>query len=193
MLIEPALMKVDPRIERTRTMLETAFRQLISETHYSEISVQDIARLAGVNRTTFYAHYEDKSHIASLVLKTDLEKELFVRFDCDSELDSESLYLVTLGVFEFFYRTIGSCPQSATDFWPNVGIVLQQALESFVMRWLDMKPINMKRFSGSHPVSVASMISWTICGAAFEWVGKLGEGELRQAAKNTSHVILSGR
>jgi AcrR family transcriptional regulator len=50
----------DPRIRRTRQLLQGAMLSLMKTKPFDEISVQDIADAATVNRATFYDHYTDK-------------------------------------------------------------------------------------------------------------------------------------
>lgn len=50
----------DRRIHKTRTTIVDAFVSLIFEKGFSAISVKDITTCADVNRSTFYAHYQDK-------------------------------------------------------------------------------------------------------------------------------------
>jgi AcrR family transcriptional regulator len=50
----------DPRIRRTRKLLQGALGSLMQSKSFDEISVQDIAEVATVNRATFYDHYTDK-------------------------------------------------------------------------------------------------------------------------------------
>src|SRR5271170_6908275 len=50
----------DPRIRRTRKLLQGALETLMRTKSFDEISVQDIAEDATVNRATFYDHYTDK-------------------------------------------------------------------------------------------------------------------------------------
>src|SRR5580704_662836 len=50
----------DPRIRRTRQLLQGALRNLMKSKNIEEISVQDITDAATVNRATFYDHYTDK-------------------------------------------------------------------------------------------------------------------------------------
>lgn len=50
----------DPRIARTRRMLQTALLDLTREQPLDEITVADIADRAEVNRSSFYQHYSDK-------------------------------------------------------------------------------------------------------------------------------------
>jgi hypothetical protein len=55
----------DPRIRRTRQLLHRALRTLLQSRSFDELSVQDIADEATVNRATFYDHYTDKSALFS--------------------------------------------------------------------------------------------------------------------------------
>src|SRR5271168_869564 len=51
---------LDPRIQRTRTLLQQALGKLLETKDFEKISVQDIAEAATLNRATFYDHYPDK-------------------------------------------------------------------------------------------------------------------------------------
>ena len=55
--------KNDRRILRTRKLLGEALIALIQEKDYSEITIQDIADRANVNRVTFYLHFRDKQDL----------------------------------------------------------------------------------------------------------------------------------
>jgi AcrR family transcriptional regulator len=52
--------RLDPRVERTRRLLQDALLQLARERTLDEISIADVADHATVNRATFYQHYPDK-------------------------------------------------------------------------------------------------------------------------------------
>jgi AcrR family transcriptional regulator len=56
----PALDPPDPRVARTRTVIDHAFVQLLFQRSYRSLTVSDISRKAGVGRATFYAHYPSK-------------------------------------------------------------------------------------------------------------------------------------
>jgi AcrR family transcriptional regulator len=71
--------KNDRRILRTRKMLWEALIALIEEKEYSEITIQDIADRANVNRVTFYLHYRDKQDLLEKsvdVIFTDLTSKI---------------------------------------------------------------------------------------------------------------------
>src|ERR1700685_895288 len=52
---------LDPRIRRTRKLLQGALRALMQTKSFDEISVQDITEAATVNPATFYDHYTAKN------------------------------------------------------------------------------------------------------------------------------------
>jgi len=53
----------DARAIRARDQIGLALLELAREKGYDDITVQDIARRAGVSRTTFYAHFQDRDGI----------------------------------------------------------------------------------------------------------------------------------
>jgi AcrR family transcriptional regulator len=50
----------DPRAEKSRVLITTAFIALLNRRSYDRLRVSDIARKAGVGRATFYAHFPSK-------------------------------------------------------------------------------------------------------------------------------------
>ena len=53
----------DIRIQRTCKSLIQALTDLLVEKTFDEIRVKDICQRAGVHRSTFYDHFEDKLHL----------------------------------------------------------------------------------------------------------------------------------
>ena len=51
----------DPRIVRSRHMLMEALAKLLIHKSFDDISIQEIADEATLNRATFYLHYPDKN------------------------------------------------------------------------------------------------------------------------------------
>lgn len=50
----------DPRVHRTRKLLQQAFIELTVEKGFAALTVRDITERAMMNRSTFYRHYLDK-------------------------------------------------------------------------------------------------------------------------------------
>ncbi len=52
-------MAIDARIKVTRELLNNAFIQLLEEKPFSKITVKEICERADINRSTYYAHYDN--------------------------------------------------------------------------------------------------------------------------------------
>lgn len=57
------------RRKESRTKIESAFIKLLQEHKLNEVRVTDICKLAGINRTTFYANYIDIYDLAESIQK----------------------------------------------------------------------------------------------------------------------------
>lgn len=53
----------DARVVRTRQGIKDALLEMLDERRLADVSVADIARAAGVSRTTFYAHYRNLAEV----------------------------------------------------------------------------------------------------------------------------------
>src|SRR6202045_4856805 len=58
---ESTIETTDPRIVRSRRMLMEALARLLTQKEFEDISIQEIADEATLNRATFYLHYADKN------------------------------------------------------------------------------------------------------------------------------------
>lgn len=55
--------KVDRRVERTRNAIIAAFKDMIIEKEFKQITIKELAERANINRKTFYLHYESMEEI----------------------------------------------------------------------------------------------------------------------------------
>ena len=65
---------MDPRIARTRVSLQEALLELARENELGDIAVADIVERAGVNRSTFYQHYDGKDTLLADALDAAVER-----------------------------------------------------------------------------------------------------------------------
>jgi AcrR family transcriptional regulator len=69
----------DPRVARTRAALVEACIMLCGVKDFPSLTIAEIALKAGVNRTTFYLHFEDKTDLLERGLEAMFE-QMAVRF-----------------------------------------------------------------------------------------------------------------
>ena len=165
----PNTEKIDPRVRRTRKLLEDAFHALRAERPYGQISVGDIAERATVNRATFYAHFEDRDHLATTTLRTGLEAALHAAIEPPSAFTPERLERAGVALFEFIAALSTHCPKVRDELGEAVGATLQGTFQSMIAFWIEHDPEAMRRFAGSSPATVAATIAWSLYGGALEW------------------------
>ncbi|WP_168118991.1 TetR/AcrR family transcriptional regulator [Paenibacillus sp. HB172176] len=66
--------KVDRRILKTQEALKKAVIELMTESCFDEITIQDIADRANVNRGTIYLHYQDKYDLLDKLIESHLKE-----------------------------------------------------------------------------------------------------------------------
>lgn len=62
----------DLRFERTEKIIQLAFLELLKTTPYEKISIAKLAQVSMVDRTTFYAHFENLSELADTLIENAL-------------------------------------------------------------------------------------------------------------------------
>lgn len=99
--------KNNKRRKESQNKIEKAFVELLQNREIKDISVSDIIKMTGLNRSTFYANYLDVYDLADKV-RIDLENDfnsLFVDYDTATE-DSGALRMFThIKENQLFYKT----------------------------------------------------------------------------------------
>src|SRR5687768_12547054 len=103
-------LKVDPRIKRTRLLLQRAINELLREKEFHHITVQDITARAEVNRATFYAHFEDKYALLNYSVREEFLEALAKRSDHWDVYTPTHLRSLIMVVYEFLSLFSGRCP-----------------------------------------------------------------------------------
>jgi len=157
----------DPRIRRTRQLLQGALRTRMQTKSFDEISVQDITDMATVNRATFYDHYTDKYALLDAMVAGGfhmLLHERSVRYDgtCPSAASA-----VILAVCDYLTQTHTSSAvcQRQSAFEPLVEAAVTAAIRRVLMQGMPKDGLN----TGFPPHMIATTASWAIYGAVKEW------------------------
>src|SRR5271163_4532471 len=112
--------QLDPRIRRTRLLLQDALKRLLEEKEFDKISIQDITEAATLNRATFYAHYPDKFALLEQLIRVSFMQLLAqrnVRFDgtCPSAFKA-----IILAVCDYLAEVQKSLSSEQRQFAPYV-------------------------------------------------------------------------
>lgn len=161
--------KEDPRITRTRNLLEQAFMALIAEKSFESLSVQEITDHAGINRATFYAHFPDKYALLDHTTHIQFTQELEQRTLNVCTFSIENLHALIVTVCEFTQQASSHCNVGSTQFEAIMEAQIVAQIEELIENWV----VKMQSEGAlTHPVdahhaSVAS--SWAIYGLALHW------------------------
>jgi AcrR family transcriptional regulator len=157
----------DPRIRRTRQLLQGALQTLMQNKGFDEISVQDITDLATVNRATFYDHYTDKFALLDAMVAGGFHKllhERSIRYDgtCPSAASA-----IILAACDYLTQTHGNSTvcQRQSAFEPLVEAAVTAAIRRVLMEGMPKDAFT----TGFPPVMIATTASWAIYGAVKEW------------------------
>lgn len=151
----------DPRILRSRRMLMDSLAKLLSKKEFDDISIQEIANEATLNRATFYLHYPDK--IALLQAMTDLRfRDLIARRGISFTDCHGALRAIALGVCDYLAEST-SCPGQLAQMGLEGSIV--PAVEGMFKEGLAHRAMA----PGIDPALLATTAAWAIFGAARRW------------------------
>jgi len=152
---------VDPRVLRSRQMLMEALLRLLNRKEFDDISVQEIADEAGLNRATFYLHYPDKNALLQAMTAVrfrDLIARRGLSFtDCDGALRA-----IALGVCDYLAETTG-CPTQLTKM-PLEGSIIP-VVEGMFLEGAERHAA----VPGVDAKLLATTAAWAIFGAARRW------------------------
>lgn len=87
--------KIDLRIMKTKKSLYEALLVLMKEKTLEEIKVSDICEKALINRSTFYAHFEDKYTLLNALIH-DLKENLLEELDKNTNISNSKEYYIEL-------------------------------------------------------------------------------------------------
>jgi AcrR family transcriptional regulator len=158
--------RLDPRIRRTRQLLQDALRKLLEQKGFDNISVQDITETATLNRATFYAHYPDKFALLEELIRVsflDLLAQRNVKFDgtCSSAFKA-----IILAVCDYLLQVQKSLSSDRLQFEPFVEATVIDQIRVMLLEGFRRHPQD-RRIPAE---MIAAAASWTIYGAAKQWV-----------------------
>jgi AcrR family transcriptional regulator len=161
---------VDPRIRRTRLLLMDALVELLKKKGFDQISVQDIAEEATINRATFYAHYPDKYALLECVTASrfyallDERGAKFTGDDCKAAFKAIVLAVCDY-LASFQYPACEKHLENQRQTQPHMELAMIAVLRKLFLDGLQKHPPG----NGASPEMIASTASWAIFGAAKEW------------------------
>ena len=161
-ILQPATEKTDPRILRSRRMLMEALVKLLTKKEFEDISIQEIADEATLNRATFYLHYPDKNALLQAMTDArfrDLMERRAISFtDCHGALRA-----IALGVCDYLAEN-ASCPSQLARV-PLEGSIIP-VIEGMFNDGISRHGLA----PGADAAMLATTAAWAVFGAARRWL-----------------------
>jgi AcrR family transcriptional regulator len=181
----------DPRVKRTRKLLQQTLSDLMHEKSFDAITVQDIAERSTLNRATFYAHFEDKYDLLDSIMREGIEQALAGNVPATAALSAETLRTLCRTVFAFLAQVRDHCRPQHRQFDPLLEKAVQDVLYQFIVRWLQrVRPTAVP--GGASVETVAAVLSWAIFGVGSQWSRGLCTEPADEAAAQVVAVLTDG-
>lgn len=178
---------VDPRVKRTRQLLQNAFIDLLPEKGFAAMNIQDITARATVNRGTFYAHFPDKFALLDAVIRQQFHQAVANTLPSTRRWGRTTLCLLIQTVFDFFIMFDRLCGHTET-MAPFVERAVQEELTGLLLSWLKQE-----RVSKRVPVeTMAVMVSCAILGVVGQWMEGTMKIKASQMVDQAVIVITEG-
>ena len=175
---------MDPRIRRTRKMLQDGLAKLLLEKDFDKISVQDIVDASDLHRATFYDHYSDKFALLECLVGSrfhELLAQRGVKFgSCDGALKS-----MALGVCDYISCAPGAACSEHRRFQPYMETAIIAVVRRMILEGFKAHP-NAAEIS---PDLIASTVSWAIFGAAKQWAQDPARVPAEQMAAQIERLV----
>jgi AcrR family transcriptional regulator len=151
----------DPRILRSRRMLMDALAKLLNEKEFDQISIQEIADEATLNRATFYLHYPRKNALLQAMTAVRFG-ELIARRGLSFSNCDGALRAIALGVCDYLAESTSCQTQLAKMSLEGSIIPVVEGMFRTGAGTHAIRP-------GVDPELLAAAVAWAIFGAARRW------------------------
>jgi AcrR family transcriptional regulator len=189
--------KVDRRTQRTRQVLQQAFKEIVREKGEAvtgiwgvekgllAMSIQDLTERANVNRGTFYLHFADKYLLAEAVIREQFRQVVTRRLPSSPRWDRRTLHLLIQVILDSFEQKYCHQHHASTVLAPLLERAMHEELTELLLTWLKQEKCAKTR--GSVPMeAIADIVSWAIFGAALQW----SQQETTMSKEHMANAIL---
>lgn len=157
---------VDPRVQRTRALIQDAMSELMGEKGLSAITVQEITDRATINRATFYAHYEDKFNLFTEMMRGMLIEKLAEHIPDQPGLTAPKMRALILALAEMKQGMDDHCAPADEALRSMLETELLSQIKQMLFDWCGIRPgVPADRDQATR----ASLLAWGIFGAVNDW------------------------
>ncbi len=158
---------------------------MLTERSLASVTVADITQRAGVNRATFYAHFQDKDDLLESTLREKCRRVLQTALS--EPPTPETWQHLIQSVLDFFAVMPCRCPQAARLWNAIVANAMREELDCLLETWIDRGPLA----RAAHR-TVTAAVSGAIVTAGMQWLRGQAQGTTAEGAAELTAFILKG-
>ena len=156
--------KLDPRIRRTRKMLQDALASLLKVKDFDKISIGDIAEQSTLNRATFYDHYPDKFALLECLVAAQFE-DLIARRKIHFDGCNGAVKSIAMGVCYYLSESLEPRSEGSRQAGTPMETAIVSVVRGILLEGFAQHPPR----PGVSAQLLSSAVAWAIFGAAKEW------------------------
>jgi AcrR family transcriptional regulator len=182
--------KYDPRVLRTRKLIERSFLELLEQEDFASITVQEITDRATINRSTFYAHFDDKYMLFDHIIRQTFIQSIKSKVPLSAEFSMDNLRSLMIAVWEYLTQLNQHSHSSNLQVLPVVETQVQSQLYELLFNWIRTLQTDFENLDPSSEL-IASMLGWSILGIGLQW-NRFGELTSVEEVADQALEVLSG-
>ncbi|SEU11511.1 TetR/AcrR family transcriptional regulator [Paenibacillus sp. NFR01] len=156
----------DPRVIRSSQLILDAFSELLRTRSFEKITIGDITKRAGVNRSTFYAHFPDKFSLVDRLLGEGFMNFVHDKIKEEAKFSEDTMRGIVIALCEYHQATNKRCIKSYDEVAPFIEKNIKAQLEDFIY---DLLRRTCRTRDDQTLRLSAVFVTWSAYGATFRW------------------------
>lgn len=177
-----------PSVVLTRHNIMNAFSLQLHKMDFSAITVSDITRKANINRSTFYAHFQDKFAVLEAFLKKAFLEYVLEKVDKDEPLTEKTIKQLVFALCEY-HESSNKCIKKYDTVAMYIERDLKMQLEQFIL------PLVSRRNHQADPKTLemaATILSLAIYEITYQWNREGRQESPADLAKRALLLLMNG-
>lgn len=166
----------------TKRAIADSFKKIVAEKTFDKISISDITKSCGLNRQTFYYHFQDKYELLNWIYYNDGFIYAIDGITLENWDEKICLLLRLMKQEQTFYiNTIKSAQNYFTDYLLEITTTLfEEAISELDIR---------KQVIQTERHFIAEFFAYGVCGMVLSWVKSGMKQKVEELAKNFKTIV----
>lgn len=167
----------------TKQAIAQGLKQLTKEKSFDKISISDITSICGLNRQTFYYHFEDKFELINWIYYNDIFNDLIQDITLDNWHKHFQALLETMKKEAWFYKNTIKCQQ---EYFEEYLFNITKELFMAAIEELDSD----NKLEEEDKQFFSEFFTHGICGIVVDWVKRGMKEEPAHIARHAKQLAI---